>query len=173
MYTATCYYLSATNTNPMSTTLIQNLHNIFRWAIILFGVISLFVGLRGLNGKREFTAGDKRFPLFFLISCDIQLLLGLALYFMKGYQNNFAGGGMGAVMKDSTMRFWTVEHLVGMVIAIILVHVGYAGTKGARPQRAKFRRLFWCTLIALILFAMMAPWPFRAEGIARPWFPGM
>jgi hypothetical protein len=157
----------------MSSTLIQNLHNILRWAVIIFGVLSIFVGLRGLNGRRNFGSGDKRIALLFLISCDIQLLLGLVLYFTKGYQNKFAGGGMGAVMKDATMRFWTVEHLVGMLIGIILVHIGYSGTKGARPEGSKFRRLFWCSLIAIILFAMMAPWPFRAPGVARPWFPAM
>jgi len=152
--------------------ILQSAHNILRWAVVLFGVLSLFTGLRGLNGKRNFTDGDKRTALFFLISCDIQLVLGLALYFTKGYYRNFSGGDMGSIMKDSIQRFWTIEHFIGMLLAIIIVHVGYSGIKGNRSHGAKFRRLFWCTLIALIIIALMVPWPFRAPGISRPWLPG-
>ncbi len=154
-------------------TALNHLHNIMRWAVLLFGVLTLISGLRGLNGKRDFTNSDKRNALFLLIACDIQLLLGLALYFMKGYHRVFSGGAMGEVMKNQPMRFWSVEHITGMLIAIILVHVGYAGTKGSRPPAAKFRRLFWCTFIALLIIAVTIPWPFRAAGVARPWMPGM
>ena len=154
-------------------TLLQSAHNILRWAVLLFGLLSLFSGLRGMNGRRDFTAGDKRNALFFLTACDIQLVLGLALYFMKGYHRNFSGGNMGLVMKNAIQRFWTIEHFIGMLLAIILVHIGYAGTKGARPDAAKFRRLFWCSLLALIIIAAMVPWPFRIPGIARPWIPGI
>jgi hypothetical protein len=153
--------------------LLQHTHNILRWLVVLFGVLSLFTGMRGLSGKRNFTDGDKRTAFFFLIACDLQLLIGLALYFMKGYFRNFSGGNMGVVMKDSIQRFWTIEHFIGMLIAIIIVHIGYSGTKGNRPHASKFRRLFWCSLIALILIALMVPWPFRAPGISRPWVPGM
>ena len=156
----------------MNTTLLQNLHNVLRWAVLLFGLLSLIAGLRGLNGKRSFTNGDKRTALLFLISCDVQLLLGLSLYFTKGYQRAFSGGAMGTVMKDPVMRFWTIEHITGMLIAIILVHIGYAGTKGAKPPASKFSRLFWYTLVALIIFAITIPWPFRTPGVARPWLPG-
>lgn len=156
----------------MDTSILNSLHNVMRWAVLLFGVLALFTGLRGIGGKKDFTNGDKRTALYFMIACDIQLLLGLALYFLKGYYRSFSGGGMGEVMKNPPMRFWSVEHITGMIIAIVLVHVGYAGTKGNRPHASKFRRLFWCTFIALLVIAATIPWPFRVEGIARPWFPG-
>jgi peptidoglycan/LPS O-acetylase OafA/YrhL len=157
----------------MDTAILESIHNILRWAVLLFGVLALFSGMRGLNGKQDFTNGDKRTALYLLISCDVQLLLGLALYMMKGYHRAFSGGGMGEVMKNAPMRFWSVEHLTGMVIAIVLVHVGYAGTKGNRPHAAKFRRLFWCVLIAMLIMVATIPWPFRQAGIAQPWIPGM
>ena len=157
----------------MDTTILQNIHSILRWAVLLFGLLSLITGLRGIGGGRDFTHGDKRTALYFLLSCDTQLLLGLALYYFKGYWRLFSTVGMKEMMKVQSMRFWSVEHITGMVIAIILVHIGYAGTKGARPPKAKFRRLFWCSLIALLLIAVTIPWPFRGPGIARPWIPGM
>src|SRR5690606_12924969 len=100
-------------------------------------------------------------------------LLGLALYFIGPWGFKvIQAAGMGDVMKNAANRFWAVEHPLMMILAVILVHIGYAGTKGNRPHRTKFRRLFWCTLIALIFILAAVPWPFR-EGIGRPWFPGM
>jgi hypothetical protein len=148
-------------------------HNIVRWLVLLFCVLSLFTGLRGFSGKRAFTDGDKRTMMFFMISCDIQLLLGLCLYFMKGYYRNFSGDSMGAVMRDGVSRFWTVEHTIGMLMAIIFVHIGYSKTKGKASQKIKFRTIFWCSFLAMIIFIVLVPWPFRIPGIARPLVPGM
>lgn len=154
-------------------TILQHSHNLLRWVVLLFGVLSLLTGLRGVGGKRNFTDGDKRTMLFFMISVDLQLVLGLLLYFFKGYYRNFSGGAMGEVMKNSVSRYWTIEHAIGMIIAIIIVHIGYAGVKGNLPHASKFKRMLWCSLLALLLIALMAPWPFRELGIARPWVPGM
>ncbi len=156
----------------MDTAILNNIHNILRWAVLLFGLMSLVTGLRGMSGGRDFTGSDKRTALLFLIVCDTQLLLGLILYYFKGYWRLFSTVGMKELMKDASMRFWSVEHITGMIIAILFVHIGYAGTKGPRPSAAKFRRLFWCTLIALVIIAFTIPWPFRMPGIARPWVPG-
>jgi hypothetical protein len=151
---------------------ILHLHNVLRWAVLLFGVLTLFTAMRGLNGRREFTNGDKRTALYFLISCDLQLLLGLFLYFTRGYFSNFTNGAIGEVMKSPASRFWTIEHGPVMILAIVLVHIGYAATKGTRPNVRKFRSLFWFTLFALIIFAVTIPWPFR-EAVGRALFPGM
>ena len=152
---------------------LQAIHNILRWIVLLFAALTIFTTITGLGGKKEFTHGDKRTALYLLISVDLQLVIGLVLYYLHGYFSNFSGGKMADVMKDPIARFWTVEHTSGMLLAIILVHIGYAGTKGARPHIAKFRRLFWCTLIAVVLMLASIPWPSRAPGIARPWLPGV
>jgi membrane protein DedA with SNARE-associated domain len=105
-----------------------------------------------------------------MISCDIQLLLGLALYFMNGWYQMLASGG--EVMKNPAQRFFAMEHFALMLIAIILVHVGYSSSKKDVPDVSKFKRLFWYTLIALVIILVSIPWPFR-ELVGRPWFPGM
>lgn len=153
--------------------ILQSAHNIVRWLVLLFCLLSLFTGLRGYSGKRAFTDGDKRTMMFFMISCDIQLLLGLLLYMMKGYFRNFSGETMGEVMRNGVGRFWTVEHTLGMLMAIIFVHIGYSKTKGKASQKYKFRTMLWCSFLALLLFILLIPWPFRIPGIARPLFPGM
>ena len=152
---------------------ILHLHNIFRWVILIFAVIVIVQSMSGMGSNKNFTKGHKRNALLLMISMDIQLLLGLFLYFAGAWGlKNIQNQGFGNVMKDSVSRFWAVEHLLGMLIALILIHIGYSATKKMIPDVAKFKKLFWCTLIALIAILISIPWPFR-EMIGRPLFPGM
>jgi hypothetical protein len=150
--------------------IILALHNILRWLILLFALITIFSSAGGMGGKKTFTAGNKRNALFLLISCDLQLLLGLILYFGNGWWGVLTSGT--GYMKNTAQRFFTIEHNVAMIIAIILIHIGYSSIKKKIADGAKFKRLFWFTLISLLIILASIPWPFRAE-IARPWFPGM
>ncbi len=79
---------------------------------------------------------------------------------------------MAAAMKDKVARFFVVEHTIGMLLAIILVHIMYASVKKNIDDTAKFKKLFWYSLISFIIILASIPWPFR-ELISRPWFPGM
>ncbi len=146
------------------------LHSILRYFILLFALIVVVQSLIGMLGKKKFKTGNKQSALVLLIFCDLQLLLGLALYFLTGTINKFSDGD---VMKDPVKRFWAVEHGVSMLIAIILVHIGYSFTKKLMDDDRKFKRIFWCVFIALILIVAMIPWQWKSEGIARPNIPAM
>lgn len=79
--------------------------------------------------------------------------------------------GMAAVMKDPVARFFAIEHMVSMLIAIVLITIGRGvGKKNISPER-KHKKSFWMFLIALVLILVAIPWPFRE--VARPLFPGM
>ena len=147
--------------------LILSFHNIFRWLILLFALLTIVGSVSGMGGKKQFTANNKRVALFLLISCDIQLLLGLFLYFANGWFTQLTTGT--DVMTNAGLRFFAMEHNVAMIIAIILVHIGYSATKKDIPDQSKFKRLFWFTFIALVIILASIPWPFR-EAIARPLF---
>lgn len=147
-----------------------HLHNFMRWVVLILALVTIFRSLSGMNSGKTFTPGNKKAALFLMISCDIQLLLGLALYFMRGWADLLTNGV--AAMRDTYTRFFTVEHSLGMIIAIILVHIGYSSVKKDIPDSAKFRKLFWMTTIALVIILITIPWPFR-DIVARPWFPGM
>ena len=149
-----------------------HLHNFLRWVVLLTGVWALIRAAGGLSGRKAFTAADKRAGMFFMISCDVQLLLGLTLYFLRPWASVLGNQGM-AVMRDSVTRFWAIEHISGMLIAIVLVHIGYAAAKSDRPDAARFRRWFWFTLIAILVMLATIPWPGRGPGIERGLFPGM
>lgn len=150
-----------------------HLHNLLRWVVLLLAVITVFKSLSGLSGKKPFTPGDRKAALFFMISMDIQLLIGLVLYFTSAFGiRNIQNQGMSAVMKDSASRFFAMEHGIGMIIAIIFAHVAYSAAKKSMDDGKKFKRVFWFSLLSLIVMLATIPWPFR-EAIARPLFPGM
>lgn len=108
--------------------------------------------------------------LLTMIMVDVQLLLGLSLYYMKGWFDMLKSGTLS--MGDTYQRFWAIEHLIGMLVAIILVHIAYSSTKKDIADGKKFRRIFWFTFIALVIMMVTIPWPFR-EIVGRPLFPGM
>lgn len=122
-----------------------------------------------MGGGKAFTKSDKRPAMLLMITADIQLLLGLVLYVGKDWFKVLTGGGF---MKLPAQRFWAMEHMLGMLIAIVLIHIGYSAIKKDIPDASKFRKLFWFTLVALIIIFATIPWPFR-EIIGRPLFPGM
>ena len=147
------------------------LHNILRWAILLFGLWTVINALTGVMSKRAFSASDDKSNLFFMISCDIQLLLGLLLFFFNAWFDKLKSG-MGAAMKDPFTRFFTVEHALIMIIAWVLVHAGRTSVKRATTDASKHKKMLLFFGIALLLILASIPWPFR-ESVARPllrWF---
>jgi len=150
-----------------------HLHNVIRWILLILLLVALFRHLSGMTGKKPFTSGDRKTDLFLLISTHTQFLIGLYLWFFGpwGFQL-LRKIGMGAAMKEPAYRFWTVEHITGMWIAVILITIGRSVTKKNIPDGAKHKKAFWFFFIALLLILATVPWPFRAA-IARPLFPGM
>lgn len=133
-------------------------HNILRWVVVLLAVYALVRIYMGLFGKKEFTEADRKSLSFYTISMDIQLLVGLLLYLVLSPITTGAFGNFGAAMGDDTLRFFAVEHISVMVIAVILAHVAVIMVKRATTSAAKFRRAaIWTTLSVLaVLFAI--PW---------------
>ncbi|MFN5334661.1 MAG: hypothetical protein ACK5BV_05700 [Bacteroidota bacterium] len=146
----------------MSTGLLH-LHNLLRWVILMLLVVSIFQAF----SKRE---GLKKTSLFLMISAHITLLLGLFQYFtseVAGFKMIERMGGMANVMKNTMARFWVVEHISVMLIAIILITIARR-----KAKVLQYNPTLILLLIAFLLIMAGIPWPFR-EAIARPWFPGM
>ncbi len=143
------------------------LHNLLRWLILLFGFWTLISAISGLAAKREYTVGDDRSNFFFMLSMDIQLLIGLILYFSGVWFERLKH--LGENMKDPALRFFTMEHGLMMIIAWILVHAGRISVKKAPTPQAKFKKTLLFFGIALLLILIAIPWPFR-EAVSRPWF---
>ncbi|NNC82156.1 MAG: cytochrome B, partial [Flavobacteriales bacterium] len=117
-----------------------------------------------IGSAKRFFEKDRKMALFIMIISHVQLLLGFSLYFMRGYQGQL--GEMG----NALLRFRSLEHPLGMVIAILLITMGYGRIKRATSDAAKFKAVKVLYGIALIIILISIPWPFR-EGMAHyGWF---
>lgn len=148
-------------------TLVLILHSWIRWAAVAAGIGATVVTLTGRQSVTRQDSSD-RWGLAFLIAMDLQLLIGLLLYFVLSPATAAIRQDFGASMRDPVARFWAVEHLGGMLIAVIMVHVGRVLGRKAPTPGAKHTRVLLCFAIATILLLASTPWPGMASG--RPLF---
>jgi hypothetical protein len=148
----------------------RHIHSVGRWVVLLLLLFAIFNSL--IAGSRPYIRSDNRLGLFLTIAADLMLLVGIYLYVAgpRGYKLFQASGGMGEVMKEPTNRFFAVEHLIGMLIAIILLHIGKAQGRKAMSDRSKHKRTVIFYLLALLIILVSIPWPFRAVGAASGWY---
>lgn len=149
--------------SPDTYSLLVHLHSIGRWIVLLLLLIAIFNSL--VAGKRPWIRTDARTGTILVIFADLMLLLGLAIWYFgpKGYKY-IESMGLSGVMKNSMTRFFAVEHLVMMLIAIILIHIGKVQGRKPISDRAKHRRTLIFYLLALIIILAAIPWPFRQAG---------
>lgn len=149
---------------------LKHAHSIGRWIVLLLLLFAIFNSL--IAGNRPFIKSDNRLGLLLTIFADIMLLVGIYLYFVgdKGYKLIEQAGGFGAVMKSPALRFNVVEHIAGMLIAIILIHIGKAQSHRPIGDKAKHRRTMIFYFLALLIILVSIPWPFREIGMGRGWY---
>ena len=146
------------------------IHSILRYFILLFAVVVVLQRLVGMLGKKKFQKPNRMMALFLLIFCDLQLIFGLTLYYYKVVASGMLSAGN--VMKDTDSRFYAVEHSMSMILAIVLVHIGYSIAKKNMDDDRKFKRMFWCSFVALAIFLAMIPWEGK-QVVGRPNIPSM
>jgi hypothetical protein len=139
-------------------------HNVLRWIALFLLFFSLVRAYWGWFGKREWTSTDRRAGTFYSISLDIQLLLGLILYFTLSPITRLAISDFGAAIANTDLRFFAFEHFL-MMVAVIFAHVGVATAKRTAEPVLKHRRsAIWFSL-SLIAILLGMPW-------FRPLLPG-
>ncbi|MEX0609257.1 MAG: cytochrome B [Balneolaceae bacterium] len=134
-------------------------HSGLRWIVLVLIIWALGQAISGWMGQKEYGKTDRLSALFAMIFTHIQLLIGLVLYFISP-KVAFVEG----VMADSVMRFYTVEHILLMVIAIALITVGFSTAKRTADDVARHKKIAVYYGIGLLLILISIPWPFRELG---------
>jgi hypothetical protein len=137
-------------------------HNWIRWVALVAAIGATFAALR-----RQ-TATAERWGLIAMMTLDIQMLLGLLLYLALSPNTAAIMNNFGGAMKDPVARFWAVEHVGSMFVAVIAAHVGRVLARKAATPDAKARRLLIAFAIASLFMILGMPWPGRPGG--RPLF---
>lgn len=155
--------------DPSFYNALMHTHSAGRWIVLILLVFAILNSL--IAGNRPYIRTDNRLGLLLTIAADLMLVIGIVLWFMGNYgYKQIQSLGMAEVMKNPTNRFYVVEHLAGMLIAIILIHIGKAQGRKAISDRAKHRRTMIFYLLALLIILASIPWPFREIGVGRGWY---
>lgn len=135
-----------------------HLHDTLRWLLLLSLVTTLVKYLIGWLGNQPWKKTDNLMGIIFTSLMDLQLLVGLVLYFFLSPITKFAFSDFGAAMKDTELRFYAVEHFLMMLIAVILVHIGRAKSKKAATDAGKFKIATLFYGFALVVMLVAIPW---------------
>ena len=144
--------------------IVQNAHSGLRWVVLVLLLAAIGNAFVKRSGGSLYPGKDK-LALFAMISVHVQLLLGLALYLFLSPKVSFDEN----VMSNAVQRFYTVEHLVGMLLGIALVTIGYSKAKRQAQINKGWKTIGVFYLLGLVVILVSIPWPFR-EGLGGAWF---
>ena len=135
-------------------TALSTAHSYLRYILLILLVINIVTTLYGWLGKRKYSNVDDKLSLALFISTHLQLTLGLVLYFLWTSQSGVFAD-MKSTMQTPALRYFTVEHLVGMLVAIVSISLGRIIAKKATTDEDKFKRAFIYFATGLVVIAGM------------------
>lgn len=135
-----------------------HLHNTLRWLVLVVALITLLKYFMSWFSHKRWEKSDNILGIVFTAVMDVQLLVGLALYFFISPITKAAFQNIGAAMKNPELRFYLVEHFLMMLVAVVLVHIGRSKSKKATAPRKKFGAALVYFAIAYILLLVGIPW---------------
>lgn len=140
-------------------------HNLTRWLVLVAALVALVLAVMALAGNRPYARQHRLANLVFVVTMTLQLVIGSLLYVVSPLVQN-ALADMGGAMGVQELRYFAVEHLLLMIVAIALAHLGSALIRRAPNDRAKHgRALLWFGLsTTTVIFSI--PW-------WRPLLPGL
>jgi hypothetical protein len=141
----------------MLYSIILPLHSIVRWLVVIAALAVVGRAFYAWLTKKDWTALDDRLGMLFPMALDIQVLLGLILYFSSPI-TQAAMKNFGAAMQNADMRFFALDHVFMMFVALAIAHIGRARSRKALGAPAKHRAaaLFFGLAILAVLLAI--PW---------------
>lgn len=138
-------------------------HSILRWAVVVLALLAGATALSGWSRGRPRVEGDRRIGSLFVLSLDLQLAAGLALYVAASPVTTAAWRNLAVAMTHPLVVYWTFVHPGLAILAVVLGHVGQARSKrleGVDAQRTA-AVFFWLAAIATVA---AVPWPWLPVG---------
>ncbi|MCZ7542159.1 MAG: hypothetical protein M5R40_00840 [Anaerolineae bacterium] len=151
--------------------LLLTLHALLRWVVVIVGILAVGRALLGWRGAWRWTPLDARLSMIYPIVVDIQVLLGLILYFFLSPELAGVGGTpLGDVLADGRQFYWTFAHTFVMIVALALIHIGRVRMKRADDDAGRFRQTAIFYGLGTLAILLLIPWPFMTP-YGRPLLP--
>ncbi|MDN5214267.1 hypothetical protein QQ020_19470 [Fulvivirgaceae bacterium BMA12] len=138
------------------------IHSWLRWIVLILGLLVIIKSFFGWQGKKTYGKADNALSGSFIGILHLQLLIGLVLYFFLSPITTSAFQDFGGAMKAASLRYWAVEHIFVMILAVVIAQIGRTRSKKASGNVKKFKSVTIFYLIAMIL--MLSRIPFGEVG---------
>lgn len=138
----------------------KQVHSILAAFVVIALSLVVFNAIMSIKREEKFKAGDRKLGLIALILTHTQLLIGLITYYISDWYTALKAVGMGKAMKEADLRLMSVEHPLMMVVAIILITIGWSRHKKLEENNAKFKSFAIFYGIALVVVLSRIPWKF-------------
>ena len=139
------------------------IHNILRWVVVVAGVAAIAGAWQGVISGREWGKGDRLRSVALVASLHLQLLLGLILY-VQSPLVQVAFDDPGAAMGERALRYFFVEHITMMILAVVVIQVGSIMAKKGDDDHKKHKRgaIFYTVGFAILMAGLHFVWMERA-----------
>lgn len=132
-------------------TILVTLHSYNRYLLLLALVLVLYRAYSGWLGRKPFEKADNTASVALLGLTHLQALLGLIMYAFTSTWTQTAFANFGAAMKDPMQRYFAVEHILAMLVAVVMIQLGRTFSKKAGDDTEKHRKLAIYTSIAVVI----------------------
>jgi len=136
---------------------LKHLHSFLPYLLLIVLLFAFVQSLIDYFGKNPHTDGHRKNGLILLTLAHTQFLVGGILYFVSPMST--AGlNNIGAAMKDSTLRLFTIEHPLMVILVIVLVIIAYSKSKNDISSHLKHKTKSMYFGISLVLILSRIPW---------------
>ena len=132
-------------------------HSWLRWIVLALAVFVIVRSLTGWLTNRPYLKTDNAIAASFIGTMHLQLIIGLILYIFLSPMTKSAFLDFGAAMKNADLRYWAVEHIFVMIVAVVVAQIGRIRSKKASGNKKKHLLSFIFYFIALILMLSRIP----------------
>lgn len=140
------------------------IHSWLRWVLVALLAALVYKSLRGWKRNTEYTRSDNTLRLVTVLGFDLQVLVGLYLYFFLSPVVKAAFEPGSHFMKDAQLRFYAMEHIFLMSVALIILHTGNFLAKKAQTSQLKHKRIAITIILVFLSVLASIPWPFLPYG---------
>lgn len=144
------------------------LHSLTRWLVLVSLLYSIFIAYRGWASEKPFTKADNIIRTVTTTIAHTQLVIGVWLYCISPVVSYFLHH-FGAAIHERQIRFFGMEHITMMIIAITVLTIGSANAKRKPTDQQKFKTMAVWFTVALVIILSSIPWSFSPL-TARPNF---
>lgn len=133
-------------------------HSMMRYFILAVLILAILKSIGGWMRKSEYDKFDNRLAFFAMLFVHLQIVLGFVMYFLSP---KVMIDNMALAMKTPLVRYYTVEHVLMMLIVAALITIGrvVSKKKATDLQKHKVISIYYGLSLVIILVTVYVMMP--------------